>query len=178
MATPTQTQTGLHPTTERSRDQVMVRAYSEGIRAGLVGAATIAVWFALIDGLQGRWFHTPTVLGTAVFRGGAGLDHPETLQPSLEMVLSFTWIHLLAFLLIGMAVALLLVQAENNSHFGFGILLLFAIFEFGFVALCMLFAAPVLEALAWPAIVVGNMLAAATMAVTFWRGHRQLRIQP
>jgi hypothetical protein len=94
------------------------------------------------------------------------------------MVLSFTWIHMLVFVLLGMAAARLLLLAEDDSHLGFGILLLFFVFEFGFVGACMLFAEPVLEALAWPAIVVGNLLAAVAMAATFWRGHRRLSIQP
>jgi hypothetical protein len=171
-------QTAAHPVSVPGRDRALATAYAEGIRAGLAGAVTIALWFALLDWLHGRLFYTPTVLGTAIFRGGAGLDDPASLQPSLEMVLSFTWIHMLAFLLLGMVAARLLLLAEDDSNMGFGILLLFFVFEFGFVGACMLFAEPVLQALAWPSIVAGNLLAAAVMAWTFWRGHRSLAIQP
>ena len=61
---------------------------------------------------------------------------------------------------------------------GFGILLLFFIFEAGFMAACMLFAEPVLQALTWPAIAVGNLLAALAMGAIFWRAHRSLTVQP
>jgi hypothetical protein len=172
------TQTAVHSVSVPSRDRALASAYAEGIRAGLAGAVTIALWFALLDGLHGRWLYTPTVLGTAIFRGGAGLEDPATLEPSLEMVLSFTWIHVLVFVLFGMAAARLLLLAEDDSHMGFGILLLFSIFEFGFVAACMLFAEPVLEALAWPSIVVGNLLAAIVMTAVFWRSHRAMTVQP
>jgi len=121
----------VRPVTVRSRDRELVGAYAEGIRAGLVGAATIALWFAVLDGFHGRWLFTPTVLGTAIFRGGAGLDDPTSITPSLEMTLSFTWIHVLVFVLLGMAAARLLLVAEDDSHLGFGILLLFFVFEFG-----------------------------------------------
>lgn len=161
-----------------SRDEQVTSAYVDGIRAGLVGAATIALWFGVLDVLWGRPLYTPTVLGTAIFRGGVGLEDPATLAPSLEMVLGFTWIHMLAFLLVGMAAGRLLVLAERDSHLGFGILLLFFVFEVGFLWACMLFAEPVLQALAWPAIVVGNVLAALTMAATLWRRHGDLAIQP
>jgi hypothetical protein len=161
-----------------AHERELTHAYAEGIRAGLVGAVTIALWFALLDLMRGRPLYTPTLLGTAIFRGGAGLDDPTTLAPSLEMVLSFTWIHMLAFLLVGMAAARLLVAAEHNSHMGFGILLLFFIFESAFLGACMLFAEPVLQALAWPAVVVGNLLAALAMAAVFWRGHRNIVIDP
>jgi hypothetical protein len=153
-------------------------AYVEGIRAGLAGAVTIAVWFAILDGLRGRLFFTPTVLGTALFRGGAGLGDPASLAPSFEMVVSFTWVHMLVFLLFGMAAALLLERAEHDPHAGFGILLLFFIFEAGFMGACMIFAEPVLHALTWPAIAVGNLLAAFAMGAVFWRAHRSLTVEP
>jgi hypothetical protein len=172
------TQTAVHSLSVPSRDRVLASAYGEGIRAGLVGAFTIALWFAILDGLHGRWLFTPTVLGTALFHGGAGLDDPTSLAPSAEIVLGFTWIHMLVFLIVGMGAARLLVLAEDDSHLGFGILLLFLVFEFGFVGACMLFAEPVLHALAWPAIVAGNLLAAIAMAATFWRHHKDITIEP
>jgi len=151
---------------------------AEGMLAGLVGAATIALWFLVLDTLQGRPLYTPSVLGAAIFRGGAGLDHPETLPISIEMVVVFTWVHLLHFALFGVAAAQLVVVAERNPNVGFGILLLFVVFEFGFVAACLLFAEPVLHALAWPAVLVGNLLAAAAMVFTFRRRHPHLVILP
>lgn len=152
--------------------------YAEGIAAGLVGAATIAAWFLILDAIKGRPFYTPTVLGTALFRGGAGLATPETLPVDFEMVLSFTWVHVLAFLLIGVAASRLLGVAERNPSFGFGIILLFVFFEFGFLLACMVFADSVLRALTWAEVLVGNLLAAAAMTAMFWRRHPRLAIRP
>jgi hypothetical protein len=152
--------------------------YAEGILAGLMGAATIAVWFFALDSIKGRPFYTPSVLGTALFRGGAGLEHPQALAPNFEMVVSFTWVHVLAFLLIGVAASRLLELVEQNPSFGFGVVLLFVFFEFGFLLASMVFAEPVLRALTWPGVLVGNLLAAAAMAVVFWHRHPQLVIQP
>jgi hypothetical protein len=42
----------------------------------------------------------------------------------------------------------------------------------------MLFFEPILRALAWPAVLVGNFLAAGAMALYFWRHHPTLRIAP
>ena len=106
------------------------------------------------------------------------IDDPASLAPSFEMVVSFTWIHMLVFLLFGMAAALLLERAERDSDVGFGILLLVFIFEAGFMGACMIFAEPVLQALTWPAIAVGNLLAACAMGAVFWRAHRSLTVQP
>src|ERR671931_209519 len=61
--------------------------YEEGIVAGLLGAATIAVWFLILDAIQGRPLYTPTVLGTALFRSGEGLASPKSLAVSFEIAL-------------------------------------------------------------------------------------------
>jgi len=154
------------------------RTSVEGIVAGLLGAATVAAWFLILDTARGRPLLTPTVLGTALFRGGVGLGEPATLPVSLEMVTLYTWVHGLVFCVVGGVAARLLALAERRPNSGFGILLLFVVFEFGFVAAAMLFAAPVLRALSWPAIVLGNLLAALVMGVYFWRRHPDLRIHP
>ena len=156
-----------------SRD--VTKLYQEGLVAGLVGAATVALWFLVVDTIQGRPFYTPTVLGAALF--GRGAPWPDGL-PDLGMVLMFTWVHGLAFVVIGGVVSRLLTLAEQQPSLGFGVLMLFVFFEFGFIAAAMLFAAPVLRALAWPLILVANLLAAATMGGYFWLRHPNLRVQP
>ncbi len=115
------------PTVIDSSTAAIPDIYRQGIVAGVLGAATIALWFFLVDVLSGRpLFYTPNVLGTALFRHGAGLDQPQTLAISLEMVLVYTWVHGLVFCVIGGIAAKLLGLAERNIDVGFGILLLFA----------------------------------------------------
>ena len=161
--------------TETSRRESI---YEEGLVAGLLGAATIAVWFLVLDSLAGRPFRTPTILGTAIFRGGQGLSSAEGIPVSFEMVLLYTWVHALVFWVIAGVAARLLAIAERQPNAGFGILLLFVVFEFGFVAAALFFAEPVLHALTWPAILGGNLLAALVMGAYFWRRHPNLQIFP
>jgi hypothetical protein len=169
------TQTGATAsTTPEARTTAL---YQEGVIAGLVGAATVAVWFLILDSLSGRPLYTPTMLGTALFRRGAAIPLTEVL-PDLEMVLMFTWVHGLLFVAIGGVVARLLAVAERQPNAGFGILMLFVFFEFGFIVAAMFFAEPILRALAWPAVLVANLLAAAAMGGYFWLRHPNLRVQP
>ena len=147
--------------------------YKEGIVAGLLGAVTIAIWFFILDAIQGRPLYTPTVLGTALFRARAGLTAPESLPATFELVLWFTWVHVLVFVVLGGAAAVLLRLAERDPNFGFGILLFLVVFMFGFIGVSLVFAEEVLHALAWPAILIGNLLAAGAMAWYFWRRHPQ-----
>jgi len=154
------------------------RLYLEGIVAGVIGAATIAIWFLILDTIYTRALYTPTVLGTALFRHGEGLASPENLPISLEMTWLYTWVHGLAFCVIGVIASRLLVLAEHNPNVGFGILLFFVLFEFGFVAIATVFSETVLLALTWPSILVGNLLAAASMAAYFWHRHAKLTVSP
>jgi len=161
-----------------ARSSEVTDIYKQGIVAGVIGAATVAIWFFIIDVFSGRPFYTPSVLGTALFRHGSGLDQPHALAISLEIVLVYTWVHGMAFCVIGGFASKLLALAERNLNLGFGIVLLLVIFEFGFVGAGFIFAEPILQVLAWPAVLVGNLLAATGMAGYFWRHHPNLRIKP
>jgi hypothetical protein len=162
----------------KSRAVDVDSVYGEGLVAGLLGAATIALWFFVLDVVAGRPFHTPTLLGTALFRGGRGLAAPEAVPVSFEMVLLYTWVHALVFCVIGGVAARLLAVAERQPNAGFGILLLFVVLAFGFLVVTLIFAEPVLHALTWPAILGGNLLAALAMGAYFWRRHPELEIFP
>ena len=164
--------------TVQSDAQDMSGIYAEGLLAGVIGAMTIALWFLLLDALDGRPLYTPNLLGTALLRGGEGLGAPETLPIALDVVLPFTWIHVLVFLLIGVAASRLLAIAEREPHAGFGVLLAFVVFEFGFVGVSMALAEPVLHAMAWSEVLVGNLLAAAAMTLLLWRRHPALAVRP
>ena len=168
-ATPTEALSDSPPDT--------ARLYQEGMTAGVIGAATVAVWFLLLDSASGRPLYTPTVLGTAIFRRAA-LATPETLSVSLEMVGMFTWIHVLIFAALGGVASRLLAMAERNPSWGFGLLLLFVVFEFGFVAAAALLASPILRVIPWPSVLGANLLAAAAMSAYFWRRHPHLVVSP
>jgi hypothetical protein len=151
--------------------------WREATAAGAIGAATIAVWFLALDVLRGRPLYTPTVLGTALVRG-RGLDSPETLPVSLGMVLLFTFVHVVVFIALGVLAGGLIRLAEKDANYGFGLILFFVFLLCGFLFVAMLFAEDVLRALAWPAILVGNLLAVVAMALYFKPRHPNVRMRP
>jgi hypothetical protein len=155
-------------------DQTAV--YTEGITAGLAGAATIAIWFFVLDVFRGHPFYTPTVLGRTFLYGG--LRPGEVVTPSFEPVFAFTGVHVLVFLVLGFLAARLSALAARDSNYGFGLVLGAVIFIYGFIGVCMVFAEPVLHALTWPAILVGNLLAVVAMTAVLYRHHKGLRIEP
>ena len=174
MATPTTA--GSAPQT--SSPAVDSRIYQEGLIAGILGALTVAVWFLVVDMMHGRPFYTPTILGTALFGRGVWPPSLEAVPPSFDMVAMFTWVHVLAFGVIGVIVAHLIAVAERNPSLGFGIVLLFVILEACFTVAAMIVAEPVLRALTWPAILVANFLAASVIAGYFWLRHPTIQMRP
>lgn len=154
------------------------RVYAEGMVAGVIGALTIAIWFLILDTLSGRPLYTPSVLGSVLFQSSQALRGPGGFSVSVEIALMYTWVHVLAFAIIGGAAARLLAFAEARPNFGFGVLLLFVVLEFGLIGAASVLTEPVFHALAWPAVLGGNFLAAATMGGYFWSRHPNLRVVP
>ena len=146
--------------------KVRMMVYLDGLIAGIVGAAVIAIWFLFLDTVSGLPFYAPTVLGTTLFLEPEDLASTEGVQLSLKLTLMYTWVHVLVFVVLGGIAAHLLLLTGKNPNLVF-CLLLFVILEFGFVGTAFVFAEPVLEQLAWPAILLGNFLAAAAMACYF-----------
>ncbi len=143
--------------------------YWQGARAGLFGAALLALWFFFLDFSRGKPLYTPTVMGTALFRGGEGLTSPETLPTSIPLTLMFTLVHGLVFILIGVVGARLLSLIERGPNLTLGIVLLFAVLGLGFFSFAITFSAVALNAVQIQDVLIGNAIAAAGMAVYLLR---------
>ncbi len=170
----------IPPTPSEAPSQALVtRLFREGIAAGLIGGATIAVWFLFLDALAGRPLYTPSTLGLALFKGRAALLAAAPDAVSLEMVMAFSVVHWLVFAVIGSVTSWLLAFAERSPYLGLGLAMLFLliVFEFGFLAAAVFFADALLHLLSWPAVITGNVLAAAAMMGYLWWRHPTLALQ-
>lgn len=136
----------------------------EGIVAGLIGAAVVAVWFLVMDFIQLDPLRTPTLLGTALLR---------QTEPTAAILL-YTVVHGVAFILFGIAGALLLAGAERQPMFLFALVILFTSFEIFFFGAVVIAASWVLDELAGWTVFLGNLLAAAAMLAYYFTGHRAL----
>jgi hypothetical protein len=103
---------------------------------------------------------------------------PEIHAVSLVMVVLFTLTHGLIFVAIGQIAARLVRLAETDANYGFGIILFLVFFLSGFFFVSMVFAAEILRALTWPAVLAGNLLAVAAMTLYFRRRHPGFRMLP
>ena len=156
----------------RARPHPLLR---DGIAAGLIGAAVIAVWFLGIDLLAGRPLFTPATLGNALLRV---LGPVPAGTSEIVMVLSYTVFHVLAFVCVGLLASLLVQLAGREPSLLLGFVVLFVAFEVGFYALVgLLQQASTLGELAWYQVMGGNLIAAIAMGAYLWRAHPALKDQ-
>src|SRR3989449_11071441 len=143
----------------------------EGILAGLIGAAVVAVWFLAFALWRGQPFLTPGWLGAAVFQG---VNNPAGVQPTVGNVLGYTIIHGLAFIAFGVVAASLMAVSEREPTLLLAFVILFASFEVFVFGVVGALGKSMLGALVWWAILIGNLLASLAMLWYCFRVHRAL----
>jgi hypothetical protein len=140
----------------------------EGLFAGLLGAAAVAVWFLIIDLITARVFFTPAALGSAVLFGARDLAE---VQVTAATVLGYSLLHGAAFITAGIVAAAVVHQAEETPPLLLGFVLLTVTFGTLIVGLIAIVAEWILQALAWWSIMIGTLLGAGAMGVYLWRSH-------
>lgn len=148
------------------------RLLREGLIAGLIGAAAVAFWFLLVDVVAGTPFFTPAMLGSAVFWG---LRDPAAVEITFQAVIGYTMLHVVAFGLVGMLAALFAAMVESFPSTLFLVVVFFVLFELGFYIVVAIMAQPLLGALAWSNVAVGNLIAAGGMGFYLWKAHPRIR---
>jgi hypothetical protein len=146
----------------------------EGVTAGLVGGVVVALWFMAYDFAAGEPFHTPAILGAMIFQN---ITLIGAIKATLPLVLGYTILHFFAFVMFGVALAILLAASEWEPFMALGVMLLLAVFEVFFVGFVSLIDQSALEALGWWKIIAGNILALVAMTTYFLRSHRGLHIK-
>ena len=145
------------------------RILHEGILVGLTGAIAVAVWFFVYDLAEGTPFRTPALLGAALFEG---LRDPAALTITPALVLGYTAVHGLAFLVFGLVSAGLFALADHDRHVLFAVFMVFCCFEVGAGAAVTVLASWLLDTLRPWAILWGNFVAALVMLGILFRHHR------
>jgi hypothetical protein len=152
-----------------------VGVYRDGITAGVIGATAVAVWFLIVDTVAGRPFFTPSVLGNALI---SVFDRPGSLpvENATALVGIYTVFHYIAFCIAGIVLAVFVYLARTTPSILGALFILFIAFQVGSLGLVTLLArATQLGTLAWYQVMAGNLVAAITMGVYFWRTHAELK---
>ena len=147
------------------------RILREGFLAGCIGAAAVAVWFLVVDLVNGRPFFTPAMLGSAVFWH---TYDPARVVIEYSRIIGYTMIHVSAFVVVGVIAAALAAEVEVAPPTLFLVVVFTCFFEFGFYVLVALLAPPMLGTLAWWNVATGNAIAALGMGYYLWREHPRI----
>lgn len=137
----------------------------EGILCGLIGASAVAVVFFVLDLARGEPLHTPRLLGT-VITGEA--------DPRLA-VIKYTAVHVLSFVVFGMALTELVHLAVRSPVFRFAVVMLLVAFEFFFAGVVLLLFEGSLQSFSLPAVLAANAIAVIGMMGYLWRRHPALK---
>src|SRR5579885_480191 len=135
----------------------------DGAMAGRLGAVTVAVWFLIFDISRGHPLETPALLAAALLHGG-------TIATGIypHLVIEYTVLHFAAFLLFGVAAAILVEAAEREGSLILSLMIFLFAFEVLFIGVAI-FLGPVLSAaLSWWSVLAGNLLATAVMLAYFF----------
>jgi hypothetical protein len=143
----------------------------EGVIAGVIGAAVVALWFLVFDIARGRPFITPSLLGAAVFYGART---PEGVTVAAGPIIGYTVLHVCAFVAFGVVAASVIAVGEREPALFIAFIILFAAFEMFFFAVVAALGQSMLGVIVWWAILVGNLLASVAMLAYFFRRHRAL----
>lgn len=144
-------------------------AWVEGLVAGLIGYAAVALFVGAYDLVTGRsFFHTVATLGRGLV---ADSGPPGTIDPSA--VFAFNGLHLLAFLAIGVVIAKLAYAIELHPVFWY-LAFFFCIGVF-FASVAAISAIdPHREAIPGWVIVAANLVAGTLMGTYLVRRHPRL----
>jgi hypothetical protein len=148
------------------------RTIREGLLAGLLGAVAVMFWFLVLDLVRQTAFYTPGALGSALFFGARS---PADIQVTVETVLGYTGVHLVAFMVVGMIASAMVEAARRDPPVLLGMVLFFVTLEVMFIGWMAIMAIWLLESLSWWTVVVANLIAAGVMGGYLLYEHPEIR---
>jgi hypothetical protein len=159
---------GTQATSAGSADVIL-----HGMAAGLIGYATVVVFFLIADPVGGRsLFHTPALLGGALFYG---LHDPARLEIGPGPILAYNGIHFLMFLLLGF-VAVWFTRLSERLPMGWVLALNLTVFGlFHVFGAFVFFTEPIRAAIPLATAVGATGLAVGAMTAYILWAHPRLR---
>lgn len=144
----------------------------EGAIAGSAAGLAVAVWFLILDILNGRPLHTPSILGQVIlFRRAA----PVTEEIVTGAVASYTLLHFGVFILMGILITKLVHLAVTLAVFRFALLMLFVVFELFFFGFTYIFFTQTHGLFPWWEVLVADTLAVVVMVTYLWKRNPGLK---
>ncbi|MDJ0850569.1 MAG: hypothetical protein QNK04_19525 [Myxococcota bacterium] len=142
----------------------------ESFYSGAVGGSVVALFFLVIDALQGEPLFTPSLMGMVLFSGESA---ESVVGVHLDMVAWYSLVHFAIFGLLGTGMTLLVHAVGTHFRHPLLVLLLaFGVFEAAFVLVSAVALPGVMGRLGALPIAAANLLAAGAMGTYLLHEHR------
>lgn len=140
----------------------------DGLFTGMIGALVVALWFLVLDLAAGQPLRTPALLGNVLLHGTAGSG---IVTISALEVAAYSAFHFVTFIAVGVFLSYMMTLFERFPIMFFVLLVLFLCLQAGVFVLDAILGAQMINQLKPWTVVVGNLLAAAAMALFLWKRH-------
>jgi hypothetical protein len=143
----------------------------EGTVTGVIGALIVAAWYFFLDTAEGQPLHTPNVLGRIFFRGDFVPGLRRIVPP---VVIGYTIVHFMIFVLAGTGLTLLAHMASRNIALRMGVWI-GLVLAFGlFAGVTYMVGVASGDRLSLRSVVSGSLFGVLGMGVYLWRRHPRL----
>jgi hypothetical protein len=142
----------------------------ESLYAGVLGGSAVALFYLVLDLMNGQPLFTPSMIGQVLFQG---ISAAEVTEVKLGAVAAFSVVHMLAFTALGGGLSFVVHEVELHSRHPIVVMVvIFAIIEAAFFMVVPFLFPGVTEPIAVLRIGAANLLAAGTMGLFFVLSHR------
>ena len=146
---------------------------AEGVLAGVIAAAMVAVVFLVIDMASGHTLRTPTQLGGMLLTLiGSAPAAPGDIATPLAL---YTLFHFIAFIVVGIIVASIVQVTMRQPSAVLLFVIVFFAFEVVFTGFVAFLDATSTSGITHYQVAIGNLVATIAMAVFFTARHPRLR---
>lgn len=150
--------------------------FSEALVTGLLGATVVASWFFIVDLASGTPLQTPGILGSAVFLGITSADEAVINAATVGL---YSLLHGAVFFLVGIGTTAIVRTADRVPSILGLFVPLTVVLQALFVGGTAILAQSLLGAIAWWAVLGGNLLASFLMGslLLYWHPETARRLR-
>lgn len=149
------------------------KVLEQGSVAGLIGFAAVAVIFAALNLAQGKSpFYTAALLGASLFYGATD---PAQVAVAPASVFAYNGLHLVVFLIFGLAASALALMADQGKHLWYVGLFFFMFISFHLEGFVQALSYPMRQAIPDMAVWGAGIAASLAMAAYILSQHPRIR---
>lgn len=158
---------------ESGPTELTLPKHREGIRAGAIGGSVVAIWLLVDDSISGTPLRTPTLLGRWIL----GLIVPGATMPQWAALLAFVTWHYAIWIGVAMLVLAVVHAAARTPSILIAGVQGFILVQLAEVGIATALSRGPMGAMAWRALLFGNVFGWGATWLYIARRHPELRAE-